>query len=327
MKLLVTGTTGFLGHYLLPELLKDRHEVIVLVRSGSKVPYASGFVLGDVTDTCFGIDQNEIPKFDAIVHLAGVVSFSRKDWGLVRKVNVGGTQNAANFARLFNAPLFHVSTAYVCGDFKRTFTPDMLDVGQSFRNEYERSKYDAEKFVRSYDKLEYTIIRPSIIVGDSQVTGLPPLAGYYVGVQAIETARRWFEDKLQLPPARLTLRLKARAEATLNIIPVDIVARQIADIVKTNARGCFHLTNPVPPTMSELAPAISDAVGADIVPQVEFRPNPAERIVARMAGAILPYLQGEPVFDRQSTSKVVQTPCPRLTPEFLRATTERFLRG
>lgn len=325
MRLLVTGCTGFLGTYLLPELLKDGHEVIALIRDGSKVPHCSSFVLGDVTDICFGIDQNEIPQFDAIVHLAGVVSFSRKDWGLVRKVNVGGTQNAANFARLFSIPLFHISTAYVCGDYKGTFMPDMLDVGQSFRNEYERSKYDAEKFIRSYEKLEYAIIRPSIIVGDSHVTGLPPLAGYYVGVQAIEVARRWFEDKLQLPPARLSIRLKARADATLNLIPVDIVARQIADVVKANARGCFHLTNPVPPTISELTPIISEAVGADVVPIMEFDANPAERIVARMAGALLPYLQGEPTFDRGSTFRVVETPCIRLSADYLRATTERFL--
>ncbi|EPQ2863902.1 MULTISPECIES: NAD-dependent epimerase/dehydratase family protein [Klebsiella] len=34
MKILLTGATGFIGSYLLPELLRNGHEVIGLTRTG-----------------------------------------------------------------------------------------------------------------------------------------------------------------------------------------------------------------------------------------------------------------------------------------------------
>lgn len=37
MKILLTGATGFIGSYLLPELLRNGHEVIGLTRTGKGV--------------------------------------------------------------------------------------------------------------------------------------------------------------------------------------------------------------------------------------------------------------------------------------------------
>jgi long-chain acyl-CoA synthetase len=41
-----------------------------------------------------------------------------------------------------------------------------LDLGQGFRNSYEQSKFEAEKLVRNRDGVPFTILRPSIVVGD-----------------------------------------------------------------------------------------------------------------------------------------------------------------
>ena len=41
-----------------------------------------------------------------------------------------------------------------------------LDFGQEFHNSYEQSKFESEQLVRTHSELPYTILRPSIVVGD-----------------------------------------------------------------------------------------------------------------------------------------------------------------
>ena len=61
----------------------------------------------------------------------------------------------------------YVSTAYVAGTHDGEFSEDQLDVGQGFRNPYERSKFEAEQLVRAYrGRLPIQVFRPSIIVGE-----------------------------------------------------------------------------------------------------------------------------------------------------------------
>jgi len=63
----------------------------------------------------------------------------------------------------------HWSTAMVSGDRRGTFYEEDLDAGQKFHNDYERTKYEAEKLVRSaMRQLPITVLRPGIIVGDSR---------------------------------------------------------------------------------------------------------------------------------------------------------------
>jgi nucleoside-diphosphate-sugar epimerase len=60
----------------------------------------------------------------------------------------------------------HLSTAYVAGTHAGRFSESDLDVGQGFNNTYERSKLEAEQLVHASDSLPWTIMRPSIVVGD-----------------------------------------------------------------------------------------------------------------------------------------------------------------
>src|SRR5436309_3470078 len=80
----------------------------------------------------------------------------------------------------------HVSTAYVAGTHEGTFSEADLYVGQSFRNAYERSKYEAERLIRDrVDRLPaVTVVRPSIIVGESRTGWTPAFNVLYVPVRA-----------------------------------------------------------------------------------------------------------------------------------------------
>ena len=105
-----------------------------------------------------------------IVHCAASVSFDLP-LGEARAINLEGTRRMLEFAGLVRESgglerYGHVSTAYVAGTHAGRFAECDLDVGQGFRNSYEQSKFEAEQLVRSQDGLPFTILRPSIVVGD-----------------------------------------------------------------------------------------------------------------------------------------------------------------
>jgi nucleoside-diphosphate-sugar epimerase len=322
MKLLVTGASGLLGTYLVPELLADGHQVTALVHRVRPWFACTAIVRGDVTLPGFGI-KDPLPFIDAIIHCAGMVSF--RDRPELHLTNVAAVEYATELSIKWGVPLFHVSTAYVCGDAKGTLGTDEPRVGQNHRNAYEKSKYSAECIIRNKPGVQHTIIRPSVLVGDSKVGGLPPLSGFYVAIRAAYLGKRWLERKAGLPPIEPHIRLPGDPDATLNMIPVDIAARQIADLVKANVRGAFYVTNERPPLLKDIAAAASCALGARLEMVSDFAPNPAERMVLRLMRDIAPYLAGEPVFDNSATWAFTSARCEGLSLDFIEATTRQFL--
>ena len=124
--------------------------------------------------------------------------------------------------------LSYVSTAYVAGAHRGDFGESDLDVGQGFRNLYERSKFEAEQLLRERAAgLPLQVLRPSIIVGDSR-TGwtssfnvlYPPLRAFAHG--AI--------------PA-----LPARRGSPVDVVPVDYVADSVERLAREGENGTFHL--------------------------------------------------------------------------------------
>ena len=72
MKILVTGGAGYIGSILVPDLIKDGHEVVVVdkLTFGNNLKGVTGFKLyeRDVLD----IDPSWLEGMDAVVHLAGL---------------------------------------------------------------------------------------------------------------------------------------------------------------------------------------------------------------------------------------------------------------
>src|SRR3954469_23722664 len=240
----LTGATGFLGMELLGRYLErtDRH-VYALVRPTDEAepverlrgvieelsgdpdafPGRWSAVAGDALVPELGIDsawRRELAaEVDTVVHSAASVSFSLP-LEESRRINVAGTRRVLEFAELCRdrggiRRFAHVSTAHVAGDSPGRFGEDQLDVGQGFRNSYERSKF--ERLVRrcAYE-LPVQIFRPSIIVGE-QSSGwtasfnvlYPPLKGFEAGAY----------------PA-----LPARHETPVDVVPVDYVADAIFEL-------------------------------------------------------------------------------------------------
>ena len=99
MKVLVSGSNGFIGSHLVENLLKRGHYVRCLVRKSSNLTYIKTL---DV-DFVYGELNNEISLYpavrdtDCIFHLAGVVK-ARDQEGYFQG-NFNTTQNLINAAR------------------------------------------------------------------------------------------------------------------------------------------------------------------------------------------------------------------------------------
>ena len=105
-KIVITGGCGFLGQFIVKQLLETGNcpllRVVDLKANGAALfDFADDknveIVLGaDVCDYYSMVD--EFAGADCVIHLAGVVSFSLKDELLLRSVNAGGTGNVLRAA-------------------------------------------------------------------------------------------------------------------------------------------------------------------------------------------------------------------------------------
>ena len=239
---LLTGATGFVGTELLDRLLErgDR-PVYALVRAADddaaaeRLPaHARLYVLaGDIEQPGLGLSDASRARLadevTTVVHCAASVSF---DLSLEesRRVNVDGTRNVLELAK--SCPrlerLTYVSTAYVAGEPRGLFREDQLDVGQRFRNPYERSKFEAERMLRERaNGLPLQVLRPSIIVGDSRTGRTSSFNVLYGPLKAFARGRI---------PA-----IPARRSAPVDIVPVDYVADRAYELLTDGPDGTFHV--------------------------------------------------------------------------------------
>jgi len=297
---LITGGTGFLGKALTKTFLEKSHRVYSLSRhppapAENLVPLQGDILLPDL-----GL-ENVPQDIDAIIHSAALLSFKPSDKDSLYATNCLGTRNVIQWMKKHGIRrLYHVSTAYLFG-----------------QNHYEISKKMAEDVVQGQTEIKTTILRPSIIIGDTKVEGLPPVSGFYLGIRAFDQARRWFERGTKLPPLTFKIRVAGNPQGRLNLIPIDIVTQNIARLVEQDATGIYYLTHPAPPTLKALEQPISLATGADVEFLPSFAPNVGDRLVARLITELSPYLRGH---DLPSDIE-----CRRLTSDFLRRTAEAFL--
>jgi nucleoside-diphosphate-sugar epimerase len=266
-KILVTGDTGFLGSRLVTELKERGHTVRGLSRSSSDIKL-------DITQ----ITSPEIlPEVDVVVHTAAAVDFSQR--AATGEVNVMGTSKLLEAVTARGISRFvHVSTAFLFGN-----------------NQYEISKKMAEGLVINTCReknIELTIIRPSIIVGDSKLASRPPSNGVYTGLRIVRQALEWYERENGTSVADTEIRVKGNPQGKMNVIPVDFVAVAIADAIEQDKTGIVYATHPDPPTLRFLEEPISKVLKAKIKFVKDFRPNKLERMLGMMTRDFMAYLQG-----------------------------------
>lgn len=266
---LLTGATGFLGAYLLKELLhqtqarvhclvraQDGNAALARIREGMAfyriwdetlaeriVP-----VIGDLASPRLGLGEEGFKALgrgmDALYH-AGAQVNAVYPYARLKAANVSGTEEMIRLASLGPAkPLHFVSTlAVYFGDEyqgREVAEGEAPHSAQGLHGGYKQSKWVAEGLIRQARQrgLSATIHRPGRIMGDSG-SGIMTRHG----------------DLLtNLLQGCLHLGLYPRVETRINFAPIDYVSRAMVYLsLHPPARGKdFHLHNPVSIHWNEL---------------------------------------------------------------------------
>lgn len=160
MKVLVTGAQGFIGWYVVEELLRQGHTPIVFDRY-DKRQEAEGveFFLGDITDDVAVTEA--MAHSDAFIHLAGVLGTQEtiKNPNPAAFVNIQGGLNVFKAAAQYKVPGVNIA------------------VGNHWMNNtYSITKSTMERFVAMFNKelgTRINIVRPTNCFGPRQVS-FPP---------------------------------------------------------------------------------------------------------------------------------------------------------
>jgi len=327
---LLTGATGFVGMEVLARVLEQTdHDVIALVRADDDAAAQARVdemlttlvapaarprdgrvraLAADLESPGLGLSpvarHRLARKISAVVHCAASISFTLPI-DEARLINVEGTREIVKLAldaqdRGGLERFIHVSTAYVAGDRIGLVSEQDGDVGQGFRNTYERTKLEAEEVVRD-SGLPAAIVRPSVIVGDSVTGWTQAFNVVYWPLQAF--ARGLFPS------------VPGEPDACLDIVPVDVVADALLELLRGPVRGGnFHIVSgDQSPTNAQLANMAADAFDAE--PPVFVRPGEDARAEQR-AGALLPYFCVRCTFDAQRASDLLGATPPALEDYF-----------
>ena len=175
-KILVTGGTGFLGAYIIKELVLKGYAVKALKRASSKMPLFIDASILDQVEWVEG-DVLDIPSLaeamqdvDCIIHSAAIVSFDKRARINMYKTNIEGTTNVVNVALEQNVKrLVFISSVAALG---RAKSGTMIDektkwVDGDTNTAYAVSKFKAELEVwRGFaEGLEGCILNPATILG------------------------------------------------------------------------------------------------------------------------------------------------------------------
>jgi thioester reductase-like protein len=262
----LTGTTGFIGSEILRRLLQGERErrIYALVRAPDEAEAARRgrqvlfklfmddaaatdegkrrvrWITGDLGSPGLGLrpaDRAEVAaECDEMIHAA-----ASTNWDLsfeeAEAVNVAGVRGiaelAADLARGGRfGRLVHISTAYVAGRRDGPVAPaDLPGPRGPFNNTYEATKAKAERLLRErMGELPITVVRPSIVVGDSRTGRTFNFNVVYFPLKLM------YHGQLPVIPGR--------PSTTLDIVPVDYVCDATLALGRDPAAAgrTFHLT-------------------------------------------------------------------------------------
>jgi thioester reductase-like protein len=342
----LTGATGFLGAFLLDELLRETDaEIVCLVRAADAAQGRERIaanlerygldhadlqqriepLLGNLEQPLLGLSQEEFDKLaaeiDVIYHNGAVVNLIY-GYSQLRAANVHGTREILRLAcRIKPKATHYVSTFMVLaagnGHAQSIVTEDdTLPPWDALPDGYTRSKWVAEKMVQEarLRGLPVTVFRPGHITGHSLTGVCNPQDFLHTMVLAC--------SRIGSAPD---------LEDGMDVTPVDYVSRAIVRLSRRPEclGGTYHLVNPHPLRLPVLMGWLErQGVEVETVPFPIWRERltslangaseellaPLMNLLAPANGATEEQLRWHPRYDcRQAQSRLAESgiTCPR----------------
>ncbi len=290
MAYFVTGGTGFIGRFLIDNLLKRKGTIHVLVRKDSMKKFEAlakqrGWdrkrvlpVAGEMTAPKCGLSAAQLRALSGKVkhffHLAAIYDMAAKP-DAMHAANIDGTRNALDLAVAIDAGCFHhTSSIAAAGMYPGVFREDMFEEAEGLDDPYLRTKHESEGLVRAEKRIRWRIYRPGMVVGHSKTGEIDKIDGPYYFFTFLKKLRQ------ALPPWMPTLGIEG---GRVNIVPVDFVADAMDHIAhKPRLDGhCFHLTDPEPLRVGE---AMNTFARAGHAPEMTMRID--ARMFAFLPGSV-----------------------------------------
>ncbi len=249
--------------------------------------------------------------------------------------NLAGTRHVLELCRNARIRKFHhVSTAYCCGLRSGRIMETDLDVGQKMSNDYEQSKLQAEKMVRSADCLDsLTVHRPAIIIGDSTSGYTTTYHGFYALLQAVATLAQQFSPD-PTGHSGVDGHFGVSGRETKNLVPVDWVSAVMTHVIShpEHHGQTYHLTpmHPVPSRL--LADIFEESVGFyGVKLQGAGMPMSGlteyEQLFCELISVYNSYWKDDPTFDSTNTRRAApHLPCPHVDRKLLLRMAEYAIR-
>jgi len=205
--LFCTGAGGFIGRYILSHYLEKEECDVYLLENGRFQERLEAYLdeqvpdpeqrkrlkvfSGDISQPGLGLEapiREELSRrVTHVIHLAALYNLSAPR-DISMRVNVDGTRHLLDFIAQIPSMkrLGYASTIAVSGKHNGTFREDDLDVGQAFENNYDETKFLAEKLVRERrPEIPTVILRPTTVVGHSRTGAIEKIDGPYYALGMI----------------------------------------------------------------------------------------------------------------------------------------------
>jgi thioester reductase-like protein len=307
--ILLTGATGYIGAYLLHELLKQTSaNIYCLVRSANPAEGKHRIqnklesyglwnqkhserirpVMGDLSAERLGLDEQLFHdlanQIDVIYHNGAWVNFLYP-YSMLKAANVLGTQEVLRLACQNKVkPVHYISTyaiiaaLYSQAKLVRESDPLIYTPHLDKALGYGQSKWVAEKLVtQARDRgLPVCIYRPGEIIGN-QTTGIPnPNQMIWAIIKSC-----------------IQMGIAPELDTIVDWTPVDYVARAIVHLSrqKKSAEKVFNLVNPQPITWRELFNSFSSlGYSLDLISPDKWRSDLIEHTENHPENALHPFL-------------------------------------
>ncbi|MEO1436022.1 MAG: NAD(P)-dependent oxidoreductase [Bacteroidota bacterium] len=245
MNIFITGGTGFIGQHLCKRLVAEGHELTLLLRSDRKrrlVPTGVTFLPGDLTR--FQDENLELPPFDVVIHLAGVVT--AKDPADYDRINHQAVRDLVGcLERQSWRPkrLLFASSLAAAGP-SELGKPHLASDPLNPVDPYGEAKKQAELFLEN-QTIPSTSFRPAIVLGpmDDATLTLYKLAKRRMGFQI------------------------GRQPQQLSFVDVDDVVDALIRMMHDERAGHFQyfIAHPQVVTAPEILNTIAQAMGKKLI--------------------------------------------------------------
>jgi UDP-glucuronate 4-epimerase len=258
-RICITGAAGLVGAAVVRRLAADEQPLIATDTRDAKVPHGVRFEAADLTNKAAMAALLRSHAIDTVIHCGAISGpmVAADDPHLVAAVNVGGTLNLAEVARLTGVTRFLALSSTSVYGLQATLNPVTEDAPLNATDVYGASKIAMEVILRAY---RYDLGMPTIVLRIASVYGPG------------RTTDCFIRDLIRSAAAGTAISLFDEGGFRRQFIHIDDVARSIVQSISAESWNEFAYNIGAGEWLTERELAV---LAARILPRLQVAAVPA----------------------------------------------------